>query len=193
MKRLILAIAFVLGWASAAWAAAPAQLTTLHAIHSLSRDEVGKNLPVAFEATVTYLRQGKTSLFVQDGNEGLLVKTNTNLKLAPGDHILIEGKAQFSFRPIVIAENITVLDHVTLPKPVPATFDELNRSERDCLRVTVRAVVRTTDVRFNSGRPATQIHLLIDGGTLDVWVDGDDPIPFQELIDATVEVIGVAS
>jgi len=41
-------------------------LTTLHAVHSLSKAEAAKGLPVAFEATVTYYNRTDTDLFVQD-------------------------------------------------------------------------------------------------------------------------------
>ena len=44
----------IVGWASVAWAAAPAPLTTLPAIHVLSNEQASHALPVAFEATVTY-------------------------------------------------------------------------------------------------------------------------------------------
>ena len=51
MKRLIPAVAILLGWAAAAWSATPATLTTLSQIHALTNAEASKELPVAFEAT----------------------------------------------------------------------------------------------------------------------------------------------
>jgi len=191
MLRLLIAIS--LGCASAAWAAPPAALTTLHAIHALSHAEASTGPPVAFEATVTYWRGQQKSMFVEDAGEGLHVRADSNIKLAAGDRVLVHGSVQDSFRPIVAADSVTLLHHGVLPQPVPATFDQLIRSELDGMRVTVRAVVRSKDVRFSSGRTATQIHLLMDGGTLDVWVEGDDPNPLQDLIDNEVEVTGVAS
>ncbi|MGD0800772.1 MAG: hypothetical protein ABR906_05605 [Terracidiphilus sp.] len=56
MKRLISAVAIVLGCASVSWAAAPATLTSLAQIHALSNGEGNKGYPVAFEATVSYTR-----------------------------------------------------------------------------------------------------------------------------------------
>jgi diguanylate cyclase (GGDEF)-like protein len=193
MKRPLPTFAILFACAAVGWAAAPAPLTTLRAISALNNAEASQEPPVAFEATVTYVRPDGTSLFVQEGNEGILVRINPNFKLALGDRILIKGKAQFKFRPVVTAENITVLGHGTLPKPVPVSFDELNRSEHYCQRVTVRAVVRTTDVRLISGFYSTQIHLLIDGGTIDAWVIGGDLNPHQDMIDSEIEVTGIAS
>src|ERR1035438_1277226 len=52
MKRSISALAIILGFPSVAWAAEPSVLTTLHAVHALSKADAQKGLPVAFEATV---------------------------------------------------------------------------------------------------------------------------------------------
>ena len=91
MKRLIPAFAIVLGWALAAAAATPAILTSLRTIHSLPDDEARKSLPVAFEATVTYFRGYSHFLTVQDGDIAIFVRANTNVRLVPGDRILVRG------------------------------------------------------------------------------------------------------
>jgi diguanylate cyclase (GGDEF)-like protein len=193
MKRLLPTFAILFACAAIAWATAPTPLTTLRAVKALSNAEASQGLPVAFEATVTFVRPDGTSLYVQDGNDGILVRINARYVLAPGDRVLIKGKTQPGFRPIVIANSISVAGHASLPKPVPASFDELNRSEHYCERVTVRAVVQTTDVRLITGFYSTQIRLLIDGGTIDAWVIGDDLNPHQDMIDNEIEVTGIAS
>src|ERR1035441_6057179 len=104
MKRLIPAVAIILGWAAAAWAAAPAApvtLTTLSAIHALTNAEASHALPVAFEATVTYFRGYTRELFVQDGDAAIYVFLTKDTKLAPGDRVLVRGTTQASFRPLV--------------------------------------------------------------------------------------------
>jgi hypothetical protein len=53
MKLSISVLAIVLGCASAAWTAEPSVLTTLHAIHALSKADAAKGIPVAFVAPVT--------------------------------------------------------------------------------------------------------------------------------------------
>ena len=193
MKRLILAVAIVLGWASAACAGAPAPLTSLHAIHALSHAEAAKEPPVAFEATVTYRREGETTLFVQDGYAAVYVWANADFKMAPGDRVLVKGKAQDSFRPIVIAESVAVLGHGALPKPVPATFDELIRSERDCMRVAVRGRAQNADMILSGDRLTAHMLLLVDGGIIEVFISHADAINLDKLLDAEVEVTGVAS
>ncbi|MGA2276760.1 MAG: GGDEF domain-containing protein [Terracidiphilus sp.] len=192
MKRLTLAIAAILVWASAAWAAPPAPLSTLRAIRTLSSDQASRNLPVAFEATVTYRRAGETTLFVEDGNEAIYVWTKPEVILTPGDRVLIQGTTRSSFHPIVYANTVTVLSHGALPNPVPATYDELIRGELDCVYVRVRARVRSADMVLSSHQPTTHMQLLADGGLLDVWVNSSDEKKTNQLIDAEVDADGVA-
>jgi len=193
MKRLIVAFGVLLGWTVAAWAVAPATLTSLGAVHSLTNAEASKEPPVAFEATVTYRRDSETTLFVQDGDAAIYVWANTDLKMVPGDRVLVRGKAQNSFHPIVIADNVTVLRHGDLPMPIPATFEELLRSQRDCMRISIRAKVLSADLVRSGDRMTTELKLLAGGSVIRVFVNSGDPLILDGLLDAEVEVAGVAS
>jgi diguanylate cyclase (GGDEF)-like protein len=193
MKRLIPVFVIVLGWASAAWAAAPATLTTLSAIHALTNAEASHALPVAFEATVTYFRGYTRELFVQDGDAAIYVFLTKDTKLAPGDRVLVRGTTQASFRPLVESNDITVLYHGDLPKPIPATYDELIHNLYDAQLVTVHAVVRSADLIFRQNVPSTYLHMLVDEGAIDATVESGDASGLKGLLDAEVEVTGVAS
>jgi hypothetical protein len=100
MKKLIPIFAILLGWAAAAWAATPGTQTTLRAITALSNAEASKELPVAFEGTITYYRGYEHLLFVQDGDLAVFVLATTGAKLAPGDRILVKGTTRESFLPL---------------------------------------------------------------------------------------------
>ena len=72
----------------------PAQtntLTTLAAIHALTNAQAEANIPVEFEATVTYYRDYERTLFVQDGDAAIFVLATTGLKLMPGDRVRVRG------------------------------------------------------------------------------------------------------
>jgi len=168
-------------------------LTTLRAVHALSNAEASHKLPVAFEATVTYYRGYENNLFVQDGDAAIYVQALSEARFIPGDRVLIKGKTQESFNPIVVGDSITLLRH--RPKPMPATFDEMIRTETDCKLVTVRGVVRTADLATNAvlGVIYTRLQLLMDGGYFDANVDSVDLHAVEGLLDAQVELTGVAS
>ena len=194
IRNLILAIAIFFGWATAGWAAPPAPLTTLRAIHSLSNAEARRALPVDFEATVGYWRGSEDLLFVQDGDLGLFVRNPQAAKLVPGDRILLHGTTQASFRTLVVCNGLTLLRHGAPPTPVAATFDELIRAQFDSRMVTLRCVVRSVDSVVSNRTPArtARLQVLAEGGRIEVYLDSDDERTLQGLLDAEVEISGVA-
>jgi diguanylate cyclase (GGDEF)-like protein len=193
MKRLISALAVILGLFSALSAVAePGPIASLAAVRALSHSEAAKEPAVAFEATVTYRRDNETTLFVQDGKDAIWVYADTKFKLKPGDRVLVHGKAQDSFRTIVISDSVTALRHGEMPKPVPVTYDQLIGSQFDCMRVSVMAKVLSADVIMSSDMPTTHMRLLVDGSLLEAYVNFSDPNVAQSVLDATIELTGVA-
>ena len=195
MKRAVYLFAIIL---AEAWGGCGAQgipLTTLNQIKALDNTDAGKQLPVSFKATVVYYRAKAAILFVQDGKAAIYVYYPTELKLAPGDRVLVKGKTQKSFTPIVVSDSITFLNHGALPKPERASFDQMIRAETDCRLVTVRATIRAVDGMAHPESPPDDagLQLLMDGGYFRAEVDGADAGAFQGLVDAEVELTGVAS
>ena len=192
MKRLLSTFVILLVCAAIAWAEAPAPLTTLRAISALTNDQATQQLPVAFEATVTYFPGYDNLLFMQDGDQAIFVLATTPVNLLPGDRVLVRGTTQGSFRPIVVSKNIILLHHGSLPKPVPASFDELVRAQYDCVLITVHGVVRTAELGWSPSTRVTYLHLLMDGGYVEAIVDSVDANSLKGLLDAEVEVTGIA-
>jgi len=168
-------------------------LGTLREIHALTNAEAAGHLPVAFEATVTYYRNYERTLFVQDGDAGIYVQPSVVYNFAPGDRILIRGTTEPSFRPFVKEATITLLHHGAVPKAIPATFDELIRSERDCMFISIRAKVRAADLIYSSDVRSTVLQLVTGGGTIETVVDSDDASRLDGLLDAEVEISGAVS
>ncbi len=195
MRRLVSAFAIVVASAPVAWASAPAPLTTLQVIHSLTNAQASHQLPVAFEATVNYYRGYEQTLFVQDHDAAIYVSYPTDLKLIPGDRVLVRGKTQSSFNPIVNAESVTLLHHGDPPKPQPVTFDQMIRAETDCKLVSLRATIHAADWTLSQVAPVhyERLQLLMDGGYLKATVDSSDAGAFEGMLDAEVELTGVAS
>ena len=193
MRRLFPAFAIILGLASAIWAAAPVPLTTLRAVHALSNAQASQRLPAAFEATVTYYRSFDTDLFVQDEDQAIYVDFKAGANLVPGDRVLVRGETRESFRPIVAAESVTLLHHGSVPKPVPTNYEQLVRAQRDCMLVTQRGVVRAADMVWSAHVRNIYLQVLTDGGYIDAAVDSSDGSALKNLLDAEVEITGVAT
>lgn len=175
--------------------AAPPALTTLQSIHRLSNQEAANAIPVDFEATIVYSRGYERLLFVQDGNAAIFVSSPTSASWRTGDRVLIKGRTQRSFRPLVVASSIALLHHGPLPKPVPATFPELIRAELDCRLVTLKAVVRAADLVLSAAAPvrSTRLQLQLPGGHVEANIDSDDSAKLRSMLDDEVEIAGVAA
>jgi diguanylate cyclase (GGDEF)-like protein len=183
----------LLAGASAAQAAGPAPLTSLHAVRALSNAEATQKLPVAFQATVTYYRSYEHTLFVQDGADAIFVSAPETLKIAAGDRVLIEGSMQPSFRPIIIPTKVTRLGPGTMPLPLPSRFQELAAGARDCQFVSVRGTIESADMISSDETPGGRLGVLVDGQIIWVIVDTGDERAIGGLLDAEVEVSGVAA
>jgi diguanylate cyclase (GGDEF)-like protein len=192
IRTLILALAMTVGRVFMAWGAEPLPLHTLHAIHSLTKADARAGLPVAFEATVTYY-WNDVDLFVQEGGEAIYVETKPNKHLVPGDRVLVRGKTRDSFTPDVLSDQVTLLHHGVPPNAVKADFGQLIRAQLDCMRVTVRAKVRSADTVNFGSMHGIYLKLLMDGGSIDATVVGSDASRVKELLDADVEITGVVS
>lgn len=168
-------------------------LTSLRAIHALTNAQASHQLPVWFEATVTYYRSYEQTLFVQDGDIAIFVRPAVPSRLEPGDRVLIKGTTHESFRPYINASSLTVLGHTSLPKSVPATFEQLIRAEFDCRLVTVRATVRNVDLVESSDVPSISIQMHTENGPVVAVIDSDDVGSLKDIFDAEVEVTGTDS
>ncbi len=202
MMRLISAIAIILTCTSAVAVAEPAPLATLKAIQSLSNVEASHSLPVAAEGTVTFFRERGRDLFivVQDGSTGIYVKglkTAINFRPVPGDRILVRGITRTGLRPNVLGQSISLLYHGVVPKPVPATYEQIIGVKFDNILVTVHGVVRSADLVPNEIPAHTfvaHIPIIVDGGDIEALVNSgeQDQATLDSLLDTEVEVTGVA-
>ena len=193
MKKLLSAFAIVLCCASAAWSADSGARTTLRALHALTNAEAGAGIPVAFEATVTYYDKSDVNLFVEDEGVAIYVETARGANLVPGDRVLVRGKIRASFRPEILGESVTVIGKAPLSEPHEASFDQMIRGDRDCMRVKVRATVVSADIVAFAGQRSIYMHLRMDGGVIGAAVFSTDPAFTSDLRNADVEVTGIAA
>jgi len=174
-------------------AAGPPTITSLAALHSLTNGEAAKSIPVAFEATVTYHIPDSVGLFVQDGGYAIYADVPLNAVLTPGDRVLVRGTTHSGFRPEIEAASVTVLRHGTLPPPVPVSYAQLVRGDFDCLRVSVRAEVRSADLVTYGKVANVFLKLQMDGGAIDAIINSSDGDMLEKLRGAEVEVAGSTS
>jgi diguanylate cyclase (GGDEF)-like protein len=164
----------------------------MHAVASLTNAQASAQLPVAFEATVIYFNRENKVLNVQEGNEAIFVRSETDARLVPGDRVLINGTVQPSFLPYVVSNNIILLRHGMLPNAVPANYDDLVGKKFNCRLVRVHGVIRAADLLTSPIIPGGRLQLLMEGGYIDIEVDSHDKDALKNLLDADVEITGAA-
>jgi diguanylate cyclase (GGDEF)-like protein len=193
MRRVISTFAIILLGATAAWSADTVALPTLRAIHALSNEEASGGLPVSFEGTVTYYDRSDINLFVEDQGVAIYVETAQNQDIAPGDRVLVRGKTHASFRPEIIANNVTVVGKGRLPDPFEAGFDQMIRGELDCMRVKVHATVISADIVAFGGQRSIYMRLRMEGGSIGASVFSTDVAMTRQLRNADVEATGLVA
>jgi diguanylate cyclase (GGDEF)-like protein len=195
MNRLSLVSAAIVGSALCVAPVVSQKPAPLSAISTISNAEAKQHMAVSFEATVTFSRPYEKALFVQEGDAAIYVSAATSAKLVPGDRVRVTGTLRESFRPFVESNDIVLLGHSPLPKPVRATFNQMIRAETDGKLVTIRARVRSADLVMNPNFLATSTYLkmLVDGEHVDATLNNDDENSLKGLLDAEVEITGVVS
>lgn len=162
----------------------------------MSNSEAARALPVSFQAIVIYSRGYHRLLFVEDRDTAIFVSAPNTVQYTPGDRVHVVGKTAPSFRPIVVATSISLLQHGELPRPIRARFRELIQGRLDSQLVSVRAKVRAADMVTNQTPPllkSGRLQLSTEGGHLEAYVDTDDETALKSLLDSEIEIEGVAA
>jgi len=191
MRRIVAAGMFLALGAIPCLYAAP--VTSLAELNRMSNQQAAAGVSVDFDATVTFFRSYENTLFVQDGDAAVYVQPNRAYPLSAGDRIHVHGVTQSSFRPFVNKAEIIVLGHAALPAAPLAFYDDLIHARLDCRYVRLRGRVLSADISSSSDRPYTNLQLLIDGGTVEVQIEANNPDALPPLLDAEVEIAGVIS
>lgn len=168
-------------------------ITSIAALHELTNEQASHDLPVSFEAIVTYYRRANADLFVQDGDASIYVYARPDLSLSLGDRVLIKGQTHASFRPEIKADSVQFLRRDKPPEPIPATFRQMIRGDLDTRRVTARGTVVSANSIMDSGSRKLYMHLRMDGGDIDAEVPADGSLKPADLLDAEVELTGAVA
>src|SRR6185437_10190625 len=83
--------------------------------------------------------------------------------------------------------------HGERPAARLAAYDELIHARLDFRYVRIRGRVLSADISSSSDRPYTNLQVLIDGGTVRVEVEANNPEALPPLLDAEVEIAGETS
>jgi diguanylate cyclase (GGDEF)-like protein len=172
--------------------AAQMPLTSIEQVRALTDAEAAHALPVRLEGTVTYVQPDDTSLFVESNGHGTYVTFAKDEGLLPGDRVLVIGVTDASFRPEVTASDVKFVAHGSLPKPQPASFEDLIQSKLDSRYVVVRGRVLTVSMDHGVANPGMRLQMRMPHGLVEGNIAHPGTLRMADLLDAEVQLTGVA-
>jgi len=177
----------------------PAVLTTVAQIRAVPKNLANQGLPVAVHVTLTYYQPNDGLIFAEDSTGGIFVEAPPNPPdLHVGDQVLIEGTTTMpGFATNIHASRIQFQRSGQLPEPRTVTWNQLLHGEEDCAWVSIEGTVRSATIQMkDTPSHALVPYLLMDlqtaGGVVRVHMEGARGINPMLLLDADVELVGVA-
>ena len=165
-----------------------APLTQVRQVNELSNAQAAHSLPVRLRGTATYASPEDGGLFVQSDGYGTYVNFSGHTEVSPGDHVLITGVTDASFRPEVTAADVQVEAHGSLPAPIAATFEDLIQSRFDSQYVSIRGHVIAAATR----NPGLRLQVAVPHGIVAVHIVRPGNLQTEDLLDAEISLTGVA-
>ncbi|MBB5059783.1 diguanylate cyclase (GGDEF)-like protein [Granulicella aggregans] len=173
----------------------PTILLAAAQVHSRPADA-----PVAkvhLSGMITYYDPSDGVMFFQDESGGVYINTSKTYPVRTGDSVTLDGFTHGSFRTEMALDPVITVTGRGKSYPAPElSYSKLAAGDGDCLLVTFRGIVRAQDIETHeiSLHPGPSVHLdvAMAGGEVEVYLDpsfGNNP---ESLLDATVEMTGVA-
>lgn len=167
-------------------------LTQIDQIHALTNEQAAHSIPVELDSTVTFVEPQDTNLFLQTNGQGVFVSFDKEVGAKPGDLVHVSGVTAPSFRPQINATNVRVIGKSTLPKPLAADFKDLIQAKYDSLYVTVHGRVLSASLDNEVPKPGLRLEIQVPQGLVSARIAHPDGLKPAELMDAEIEITGVA-
>ncbi len=162
-------------------------------IHSLSKQEALRNLPVRLRPVVTYFDPVADNLFLNDATGGIWMRWEPNLpKLKLGDLLDLKAETDFTFAPDLRNAKWSVIGHASMPEPRRVSYQEMISTSEDSQWVEVEGNVRQAEYLHRTPKEKVLwMDLAMSGNGIDVEIPWDgSPVP-PGLIDARIRVRGI--
>jgi diguanylate cyclase (GGDEF)-like protein len=161
-------------------------------VRELSSAEAARGVPARITGVVTYYEPAERILFVEDRTGGIFIRTTHAFPLAAGDQVRVYGVTADSYHAVIVSEDVRRIGKALMPTPTPASFPELMRGQWDCSYITVSGKVLSATAQQADGPPFLLLELLMNGGTVDVHIEGPGGLKPSDLLDTRVLLTGVS-
>lgn len=180
-------------------------LTTVAQVRALSSAAAAASRPVTLHAVVTYYQPVEGQIFAQDATGGVYILPPQEFPvLRPGDEVVIQGTTQASFSTDIQSVSLRLERKTSLPAAMGAGYAQMMGGSLDCRLVRLSGVVRSATLQAPpdalppglpqalAPQPYFLIDLLTEGGYVHVHMEGVKGLNPLSLLDAEVEITGVA-
>jgi len=151
-------------------------------------------VPIKLRGVVTALPGYRNSFFFQDATAGISVDRSDHAEVHLGDRVEVIGvTGPGFFAPVALASEVRVLGRGTIPLAPKRTFGDLFGGLQDSQWIELTGVVRKSRASELFGRPITELALQVDGGSVNVLMQGPAPSGHASLVDSVIRVRGVCS
>jgi len=172
----------------------PVAITKAGQVHELPSN-FASDTRLHLTGTITYYDPFDGIMFLQDASGGVYVNTDKPYPVHTGDLVTLDGFPSASYRTEVANDpEIRVIDrgeHFTAPQ---FAYRDLVAGYGDCKLVTIRGTVRAADLEQHANASGLSVHLdvAMPDGEVQVYAHPSSTFHPESLLDAAVEVIGVA-
>ena len=174
----------------------PDTITSAGQLHDLPASQA-VNRKVHLIGTVSYYDPNEPVMFVQDSTGGVFVnsdiKNGRSFPVRTGDLVEVDGFANPSFRTeVATGATVRFLGRGQTFQAPEVPYADLAMGRGDCKLVTIRGVVRAQNVEQHQNAPSAHVDIMMSGGEIQVYLDPSFGYKLESLLDATVELTGVA-
>ena len=142
---------------------------------------------------ITYYDPDNHAAFLQDETGGIFVNVDRPYPMRQGEQVELDGRTDSSYRSEVATDPaIRVLGKGTKVSAPRTTYEILASGNKDCRLVSIRGKVRAVDVGRHPNAPAGHMDIVVPGGEVEIYVQSPAGLDLASLLDAEVEVTGVA-
>lgn len=174
-------------------------VTTCGDVRAMSRERAARGLPVVARGVVTLLPLPLSSFTLDDGT-GVWVEmhgphgdVDRPAGLRVGDLVEVRGVTHEGlFVPLIAASEVRVIGRGEPPPPQAIDTVGLNSSKYGSQRVRLDGVVQSAEAFAVSGHDEFRLSVATEMGHFDYVLLGRLPVPAASLVDAEVDLTGVA-
>ena len=193
IRRIALRVAVVIVLGTSQRLTAGTLLVTKAGVAHDLGPSASRDARVHLVGTITYYDPDTHALFLEDETGGIYVNVDKPYPIQQGELVELDGSTDSSYRSEIATDPaIHVLRKGNSFRAPRVTYRTLASGRMDCRLVSIRGRVRDVDIGHSQNAPAGHMDVIVPGGEVEIYVHSTAGLKLDSLMDAEVEIKGVA-